>query len=176
MYSPNWLYGMVPEGWWPDRPREMVDFIQNVQTIAVADGIQVFELTMAKEDDVLVWGGVALVTTVPSGGAPPSVFGPTLASGTSYSTILAQLASPSAGEVYSQAFSGTANAANNLVPLESLFGCGQRPGTKPVFWPIPLRVMKGGSLQLSMQVLAGAAKQVRIAFKTSVMYREREVA
>lgn len=135
-------------------------------------GVDTLECVFDKRRDVLVWGGAVLVTD-PTG---QSIFCPL--SGT-LTSVLVRLQNPAGNIVYTagNVVPASAAASAGFVPLESMFAVWQNAAKRPVYWPIPIAVPKGGSLQMDMLDLNTAGtKHIRFTFWTSIMYEEREVA
>jgi len=64
-----------------------------------------------------------------------------------------------------------------LVPLESLFSVWQFQSLRTVYWPMPIPIPKGGSLQMDLvNMNPGADKYIRFTFYTATLYEEREFA
>lgn len=167
---PDWLYGFVPPEWWPDRPREPMFW--GTELLPIDFGESTFlEMIFDKKRDVLVWGGCALVTNTDDVTINAPLTG-------TFSSILIRLKNPAADIVYSAGNAIGAPALGNspgFAPLESLFSAWQFMARRPIYWPIPIPVPKGGSLQMDLiNMNAGAQKHLRFTFWTSLMYEERE--
>lgn len=169
-YLPDWFYGQVPPDWWPDRPREPFVGVINIDQ-TVWTGVQTtLEMIFDKRRDVLVYGACGLITdtTGLSTFSPPA--------GTS-SQVLCQLSNPAAGKFFSDGNTIPAQPADNtpdgFVPFENVFSAWQFVGKRPVFWPIPIAIPKGGSLLTTLFNLnAPGGKQARLAFWAALIYDE----
>lgn len=162
MYLPDWYYGLVPPGWWPDRPREAYFNSINILPIAANQTVTA-ELTFPKKVDSLVFGAVAFVTTVNDQTIICPLSGPC-----TQKTV--RMKNPAGNITYSETFTGSVRDTG-FVPFENLFGVYQRPGDRPVFWPVPIPVVRGGSLQMDIVNLNNAQDHnVRITFYCALMY------
>ena len=163
-YSPDWLIGMVPPSWWPDRPREVMFYGVNLLPVVGPDSV---EMVFDKRRDVLVWGGCVLVTD----SAGTGIFDPI--SGTN-TQLLVRMRNPAGNIVFS---SGTVVGSGNepgFMPLENLFSAWHNVARRPAYWPIPIPIPKGGSLAMDLiDVNPGGSKFVRFTFWVSLMYEER---
>lgn len=164
---PDWLYGFVPPEWWPDRPREAMFWGVNLLPLD-ASGFDTLEMVFDKRRDVLVWGGCCLVTNTDGVTINAPVAG-------TFSTILVRLKNPAGNVVFSDGNVVGAGNVPGFVPLESLFSVWQFTARRPVFWPIPIPMPKGGSLLMDLiNMNVAATKQLRFTFWTSLMYEDRE--
>lgn len=166
MYLPDWLYGLVPPDWWPNRPRET--FFAAVNTLPVGAGLTVStEVVFPKKVDTLVFGGIMHVVTTNEVTILCPLSGP-------FSQKLVRLFNPAANILYTQSFNRSTPDVG-FVPAENLFAVWQKPGDRPVYWPIPIPVERGGSLQMDIQNLNGAqAHNVRVTFLCGLMYDESQ--
>lgn len=167
MILPNWFVGQLGSYWWPDRPREPMVFVQNAIPVNAGQTVTV-ELYLARRTDVLVFGGVALVTSTDN----QTVHCP--ASGI-WSQILSRLYNPAGNESYSDAFTAPATkTAPPLIPLENLLSAWQNPAQDAAYWPVPIPVRQGATLLLQLQNIGAGNKNVRLGFWSAQLYaRER---
>lgn len=163
MYSPNWYLGLLSERFWPDRPREPYNW--NVNFIALAvNTTQVQEVPLAKRYDALVFGGCALVTNTDNStlDAPNSAI---------WSQMLINITNPAGNHIYMQGFSGNADEAAPFVPIENVLSPAWGiPAQRPVYWPVPIPVRKGGSLQVALRNIGSATHTARITFWCAVLF------
>lgn len=184
---PDWFYGLIqPPGWLPDRPREPYFVEQDVLNIA-ANTTAVKDTIFSKQYDVLVFGGVALVSleTGVAFGAQQIVVPRNNAAGATPSQKLVRLSQPSAQKTFMERFSnigpgGSSIRDTGFVPLENIFSSWQSvygtPGQEPVFWPIPIPVSRGASLLVETQNLSQTqTHSVRYTFLCALIY-DRETA
>lgn len=169
---PNWFYGFLPQGLWPNRPREY--YMCSLDVLPIPAGTTVTrEVVFSKKTDVVVFGGTLLRTTV----AGDSIFNPR--SGT-FVRYLIHMFNAAANEQYTPLdVDGTP-----VVPAENLFatwnaqvgnaGFIGRPAQLPVYWPQPIVIEKGGALTLVIEDMAATSSHVRIAFWTGLFYKRAE--
>ena len=155
-FLPDYFFGQVPPGWWPDRPRDPRFYTLNVLPLAAGSGVAVtvVEQIFNKKKDILIFGGIAHVVDHTS----QATISCPLAG--VWSRIDCQMLNPAAAIVYTSDF----------VPLENLFGIWQRPGDKPVFWPMPLSIPKGGSLQFNLRSYCPLDQDLRLTFYAANLY------
>ena len=165
-YLPDWLYGFVPPDWWPNRPRET--FFTSISALPVNAGTTVTtEIVFPKRVDALVFGGTLLVTTTNE----VTVLCPL--SGL-WSEKLIRLRNPAGNIVYTQSFNRS-TPDTGFVPAENLFAVWQSPAQRPVFWPMPIPVPRGGSLQMDVQDVGGVQNHnCRFTLYCALMYDESQ--
>lgn len=173
-YLPNWFYGLTPPGWFPDRPREPFFWSTTLFNVNFpANGVARIEQVFDKRRDVVVFGGTVMVTL----DAPniTTLLAPT--SGNVCSQVLVRMSNPAGREVYSDGtIIGTPSpvqATPGFVPLESVFGAWQFMGKRPIYWPIPIPIPKGGSLLLELINTSGGSHLLRFCFWSAIIYDER---
>lgn len=177
MLLPDWFYGFTPPGWWPDKPREPFFHGLNVLPIAANQGVVgsglgplVVEVIFSKRQDVLVFGGCCLVTNQNTTVINAPVSG-------TFSRILVRLRNPAGNVNYSDGRVIGAGNEPGYVPMESLFSPWQFVSLRATYWPIPISIPKGGSLQMDLINMDGAGnKDLRFCFWTAKIYEEREFA
>ncbi len=169
---PNWFHGFLPQGLWPNRPREY--YMCSLDLLPVGAGATVAkEVVFSKKTDVIVFGGTLLRTDT----AGAAIFSPR--SGT-FVRYLCHLFNAAGGEQYTPLdIDGTP-----VVPAENLFatwnaqvgnaGFVNMPAKLPVYWPQPIVIEKGGALTLVLEDIAATASHVRIAFWAGLFYRRSE--
>lgn len=158
---PDWLRGFVNPDWWPDRPRNPL--FQTINVLGILPGTNsptTVEQIFHKRRDVLVWGGIAHVV---DSATQASIFCP--ASGI-WSQMLVAMRNPAGNVLYTD--------IGARVPLENIFSVWQNPGTRPVYWPMPIPIPKGGSLMLDIQSLAVASIDLRLTFLASIVHEETD--
>jgi hypothetical protein len=157
---PDYFYGFMPPGWWPDRPRNPSFYTLNTLPVPanLATGITV-EQVFNKRKDCVVFGGVALVTdTLNSTVSTPT---PGV-----WTQIMCKMRNPA----------GNITFSNGFVPFENMFAVWQNAGSLPVYWPMPVPIPKGGSLMMDLINLnvAGGDKNVRLTFLMGIIYDEAD--
>lgn len=170
-YLPDWFYGLVPPGWWPNRPREPFWWVMNVLPI-VANSSLTAEVVFDKKVDALVFGGTIFVTDVTG----TSVSAP---AGGVFSRIFLRLTNPAAAKMYTATFTNngvTSQQDTGFVCADNVLAPWTNPGSRPMFWPIPIAVPRGGSLQLDLASTASINTNLRIAFACAMIYDEAKVA
>lgn len=163
---PDWFVHLVPPGWMPDRAREFYVFTQNVLPIPAA-GTITKELVLSKKYDVLVFAATGLVTdTTGTNIADPN--------GGIWSQKLVKLVNPAGNEIYmldSVPFETVFSTWTGFAPLGG--GLVQSPAMMPNLFPVPISVHKGGSLQMLVQNLNGAAAHwLRLSFWCALLFDE----
>jgi len=169
-YLPDWLYPFHPPDWWPNRPRETYFLGLNELPIGAGVTLSAIEVPFPKKVDALVFGGMLLVTNTTNDSVNCPLSG-------AFSQILVRLRNPAGNIVYTQSFNQS-TPDTGFVPAENIFSIWQCPGQRPVYWPAPICVPKGGSLQMDAQSLSGINLNLRFTFLCGLVYNEeqREVA
>jgi hypothetical protein len=168
-YIPDWLYPFCPPDWWPNRPRE--PYFLGLNTLAIVAGSTVtIEVPFPKKVNALVFGGQVLVTSTNDVSVNCPLSGP-------WSQILVKLRNPAGNQLYSMSFNQNAPDVG-FVPAENMFGVWQDPAQRPVYWPMPIPVPKGGSLQMDVQSVSAVNLNTRFTFYCALIYdyADREAA
>jgi hypothetical protein len=183
---PNWYYAQLPRGWWPDRPREFYCYQLNVIPFSTPFGTTFQkEIVFSKRSDAMIFGAQGLVTTVPAFGAQMASINPQ--TGASVALAVA-LANPSADIQYTSPIAISSNGGQvGGVPWESIFsqwgyagigGIASNPAQMPCFWPVPVPVLRGGSLLLSLTSIRNplpANFWIRLTFWCCLLYDSAQV-
>jgi hypothetical protein len=164
-YIPDWLSPFTPPGWWPDRPRET--YFLGLNDLPITAGATVnIEVPFPKRVNVLVFGGILLATTVTDVTVSCPLSGP-------WSQTLVRLFNPAGNIVYTQGFNEN-DPSTGFVPAENIFAVWQCPGQRPVYWPMPIPIPKGGSLMMDVQSVSAINLNLRFTFLCGLIYDEAQ--